>query len=136
MNSAFVLLAAYHGAMAFHSPKRLKRASGIRLRLGGEEPTGWLPPGAARPLPTPVREVLVDIELQGDGANGCLLIFQAQDESFCWDNWYESIQAAELAAQVYGVEPSDWITIDWSSNGPTTKKSATECRGPDKPAGE
>jgi hypothetical protein len=35
----------------------LKRASGVKHRFGGEERSGWLPPGAAIPLATPVHDL-------------------------------------------------------------------------------
>jgi hypothetical protein len=95
--------------MGFDFTPPVKRATGILLRLGGEEPSGWLPPGAAKPLATPVRDVLVDIEIHRNGPNDCLLICAAQDGSFCWDNWYESIADAErAAAEEYGVDQSRW----------------------------
>jgi len=98
--------------MAENPIQTLKRATGLLVRLGGEESSGWLPPDAARPLPTPARDVLVDFKITSDGAAGYLLIFQAQDGSFCWDHWYESIEAAELAAHEFGVAPSAWIPAE------------------------
>ena len=41
----------------------VKRVTGVPVRFGGEEHRGWLPAGAAVPLPTPVRDVLLDIEI-------------------------------------------------------------------------
>ena len=33
----------------------VKRVVGLRIRIGGESHSGWLPPNAAQPLPTPTR---------------------------------------------------------------------------------
>ncbi|HVU89880.1 MAG TPA: hypothetical protein VHD36_21295 [Pirellulales bacterium] len=83
----------------------------MSIRIGGEEHSGWLPAGAVKPLPTPVRDVLVDIEIERNGPNDCLLICAAQDGSFCWDDWFQSIDDAERAAKErYGIESRDWTT--------------------------
>src|SRR5262245_60197964 len=75
----------------------VKRIRGLVLQLGGEPHSGWLPPGAATPLPTPVRIVCVDLEISFDG-NGYLLICEARDGSFCWDTWHQTLSAAEVQA--------------------------------------
>jgi hypothetical protein len=88
----------------------LKRITNLRLRLGGEEHRGWLPPGAATPLPTPVQKVVVDLSIEFDGT-GYLLICSAQDGSFSWDTWHESLNDAENQARDdYGVQSGDWIS--------------------------
>lgn len=87
----------------------LKRHNSLLLRLGGEKHRGWLPPGAAKPLPMPVREVLVDLEIGFDGS-GFLLFCAARDGSFCWDSWHESLEGAQLqAAEDYGV--TEWSQV-------------------------
>ena len=50
----------------------LKRIRGLRIRVGGVKHSGWLPAGAAVPLPTPVRDLTVDVEIDHDG-HGYLL---------------------------------------------------------------
>jgi predicted secreted protein len=88
-----------------------KRIVGLEIHLGGEEPTGWLPPGASKPLPTPVRDVLVDLTIEFDGS-GYLLVCCAQDGSFCWDTWHESLADAEqAAADTYGVRAEQWLDV-------------------------
>ncbi len=42
----------------------LKHAYGIPHECGGEEHTGWLPPGAATPLPTPIRHLTLDATIE------------------------------------------------------------------------
>ena len=56
----------------------VKRVSGVPVKFGGESHSGWLPAGAAIPLPTPVLDVLLDIEIQFDGS-GYLLCYSSQD---------------------------------------------------------
>ncbi len=98
--------AEYHAAMG----RAIKHIHDLMVRLGGEEHAGWLPPGAAKPPPTPVRDVLVDLSIEFD-ESGYFLICAAQDESFCWDGWYQTLTEAEAAAlRGYGVGPGDWIS--------------------------
>jgi hypothetical protein len=85
------------------------RASGVPVRIGGESHAGWLPRGAAIPLPTPVRNLIVDIEIQFDGT-GYLLCYQSRDGSFVGDTWHHSLEDAKLSAvEQLGVQPSQWI---------------------------
>jgi hypothetical protein len=91
----------------------VKRIVGWPYVFGGEEHSGWLPPGAVNPPPTPIRRGLVDLEIdeikEGNPSAGYLLIQTAQDGSFCWDTWYASIADAEAAAaDVYGVRSDAW----------------------------
>ena len=86
----------------------LKRVVELRVRIGGQQHSGWLPAGAATPLPTPVRDVLLDIEIQDDGS-GYLLCYASRDGSAYGDTWHESVEAAEqAAAEYFGVQPSQW----------------------------
>jgi hypothetical protein len=86
----------------------VKRITGLPFRIGGEEHSGWLPPGAAKPLPTPVRDLLVDLEIEFDGA-AYFLFCEAQDGSFRWDTWHQSLADAELcAAETYGIQAGQW----------------------------
>ncbi len=88
---------------------RVKWIVGFPFRLGGEPHSGWLPPGAAIPLPTPVRDVLLDIDIQHDGG-GYLLCYSSQDGTFSGDTWHQSIEAAEQAAKEdFGVQASQWL---------------------------
>lgn len=88
----------------------IKRATGIRFTYGGDEHRGWLPSGAAKPLPTPIRHVTLDISIEDTEGAGCLLIFVArEDAAFGNDYWFESLTAAEAAAQIwFGIEPGQW----------------------------
>ena len=86
----------------------VKRVVGLPFQDGGEEHTGWLPAGAAMPLPTPLRNVIIDLEIQFDGS-GYLLCFSARDGSMSGDTWHESLSQAEQAAlECFGIEPVQW----------------------------
>ncbi|WP_169972917.1 hypothetical protein [Tautonia rosea] len=86
----------------------VKRVVGLLVRIGGEQHTGWLPAGAAIPLPTPIRDVLIDIEVQFDG-HGYLLCYQSRDGDVYGDTWHGTLSEAEqVAAECFGVEPSQW----------------------------
>jgi hypothetical protein len=41
----------------------IKRLRGVPTRYGGEEHSGWVPANAATPLPTPLEEALLDLEI-------------------------------------------------------------------------
>ena len=76
----------------------VKRISGLRWQFGGEEYSGWLPPGAAVPLPTPIHDVLLDIEIQFDG-HSYFLCYSARDGSTSGDTWHQSLADAERSAE-------------------------------------
>jgi hypothetical protein len=80
-----------------------------RLKIGGEQHSGWLPEGFATPLPTPVREVDMTFEITDDGGGNFLLIYCSEDKSACGDTWHQSVQEAKEAAQRYfGIEMNEW----------------------------
>lgn len=90
--------------------RRLLRVEGRPLRLGGQPHRGWLPPGAAQPLPTPTRSVLIDLVIEADDS-GCLLVVEAQDGSIAADTWHASLDEAKRAALAwFGVESDDWTS--------------------------
>ena len=87
----------------------VKRVVGRPHRFGGEEHTGWLPPGAAKPLPTPIYDVLLDVEIQ-QITGGYLLIYASQDGKFRADSWYEAMVDAEAAAnEWFGISAEQWL---------------------------
>ena len=84
----------------------VRRRRGWKVR-GGDH-AGWLPVDAATPLPAPVREVTLEVQIEDDGA-GCLLLHVADDRSTFGDTWHETLEAAEKAAlEDFGLRPSDW----------------------------
>lgn len=84
--------------------------NGVQLVIGGEEHSGWLPEGAAMPLPTPVRNVVLDLSIEFDGS-GYLLIHQSTDGSLAGDLWYPTLEEAQTAAgEFFKVGHSQWIT--------------------------
>jgi hypothetical protein len=111
----------------------LKRASGVSYWYGGESHSGWLPPGAAIPLPTPVRHLTLDVTIEGDGGTGYIVVCTAREEpAFGNDNWFANMAEAEAAAEAwFGIEPERWqdawarATVDpadrhgfWYNNSP------------------
>jgi hypothetical protein len=88
--------------------KVVKRISGYRLELGGEQHSGWLPSGAAIPPPTPLSPVELDLEIQYDGG-GYLLCYESRDGEVHGDTWHSSLEEAErAAAKWFDVQPTDW----------------------------
>jgi hypothetical protein len=86
----------------------IRRITCVPFRFGGVTHSGWLPPGAATPLPTPVKEVLLDIEIE-EVSGGYLLCYCSHDGSEAGDTWHQSLAAAEeTAARDFGVKPADW----------------------------
>ena len=83
------------------------RIQGRRMVLGGREHSGWVPASAARPLPTPVSEVIVDFLIEGD-ENGAMLYWDGRDGSHL-DYWRESVDGAiEQAEFSWGIRPDEW----------------------------
>jgi hypothetical protein len=82
------------------------------VRMGGQQHTGWLPAGAARPLPTPIRDLLFNFDIQFDGF-GYLLCYVSMDDTVYGDTWHESLDQAEAAAlDNFGITANEWMSID------------------------
>jgi hypothetical protein len=91
--------------------KTMKQINGVPVRIGGDQHTGWLPAGAARPLPTPIRELLMDLEILYDGS-GYLLCYSSRNGSVHGDTWHASVLEAEQAAiEYFGIEPRQWYSV-------------------------
>ena len=86
----------------------IKRISGHKARVGGTQHSGWLPEGAAEPLPTPIRDVIFNLEIQFDGY-GYLLYYASQEGDLHGDTWHETIEDAEQAAvEYFNVGADQW----------------------------
>ena len=80
------------------------------IQIGGEHHSGWLPPGASTPLPTPIRDLLLNLEIQFD-EGGYLFCYDSTDGSFCGDTWHETRADAEEAARLaFGIDSREWRT--------------------------
>jgi hypothetical protein len=89
----------------------IKRIVGLRVMIGGEQHSGWLPENACTPLPIPTREVAFDIEIQSDGA-GYVLSYASADGDLIGDNWYERYEdAMTAAAEYFGVRDDAWQIV-------------------------
>jgi len=87
-------------------PVRQKR--GLIVTIGGDQHRGWLPAGAALPLPEPIREVALDLSIEEIDA-GFLVITSSADRSISGDTWHETLASAERAAfEAFGITPTDW----------------------------
>jgi hypothetical protein len=88
------------------------RVSKFLVTIGGDQHSGWLPAGAAVPLPTPVRQIELDPEIEFDGA-GYLLVVAATDDSVYGDTWYQTEREAKaVASAYYGVPQSAWAPTE------------------------
>jgi hypothetical protein len=84
------------------------KVAGFAVTIGGEPHSGWLPPGAAMPLPTPIRHVVLDLEIEFD-ESGYLLCYVSRDGTVSGDTWHQSLEEAkEAATAFFGIERSRW----------------------------
>jgi hypothetical protein len=82
------------------------------IRFGGEEHSGWLPPGAAQPLPTPIIEVPLNLEIVSGDGSGYFLRRSSTNTSYIGDSWHASLEdAIEQARFEFGIEPSEWEVL-------------------------
>jgi hypothetical protein len=90
----------------------VERVEQFRTTIGGHPHTGWLPAGAAVPLPTPARDIELDLTIEDDGGSGFLRIFHSSDGSVRGDTWHQTIQdARETARNSFGVPLEAWRTV-------------------------
>ena len=92
----------------------VKRASVPCIVEGRMQPgAGWSAAGMALQhgyeLPSPVREVLLHVDLEKDGG-GYLLIVTSDDPSIWCDDWFASQDEAEKAA-------ADWYGVHLETGG-------------------
>jgi hypothetical protein len=92
----------------------IKRLSGVPVRFGGEEHSGWLPANAVTPLPTPVEEAVVDFEISAV-EGGYILQWYSRNTSHCGDLWHETLEdAVEQASIDWGIRPEEWLSGEHS----------------------
>jgi hypothetical protein len=78
------------------------------VSVGGEHHLGWLPENAAEPLPIPVRKLLFDFVIKGDG--GYIFEYQSQSGEFINDSWHETLEDAKVHGQQnFGVPMDVWV---------------------------
>jgi hypothetical protein len=84
----------------------VKKVEGWQFTFGGEVHSGWLPPNAATPLPTPIEHEVLDVAIE-KCEGGYLLAWVARRSATCrellplkvGDSWHETIEDAQAAAQ-------------------------------------
>ena len=87
----------------------VRRVQNRIVRFGGEEHSGWLPPGAAQPLPTPTIEVLLNLEIAIADGSGYFLQYRSTNTGYIGDTWHEDLEGAvEQAKLPFGIEPAEW----------------------------
>ena len=93
------------------SMRVVKKLRNREVQFGGEEHTGWLPPGASRPPQTSVEVVRLDFEIQAtDG--GYLLIWEGTERRHCGDTWHSTASdAVDQAKLRFGIEPQEWSPV-------------------------
>jgi hypothetical protein len=85
------------------------RAADKEVVVGGTQQSGWLPAGAGRLLPEPIRAVRMSLEIDDD-AGGYLLCCSSKDASLYADTWHETLAQAKWAAQEdFGVQDHEWV---------------------------
>jgi hypothetical protein len=86
----------------------VQRVVAYPVKIGGVSHSGWLPPGASIPLPTPVHEVALDLEIQFDGS-GYLLCYSTADGSVRGDTWHQLLEDAVTEAEkAFGIPACVW----------------------------
>lgn len=94
----------------------LKKVENWPFTFGGVQHSGWLPPNAATPKPTPVEHVFLNVSIERvDG--GYLLVWsdaRADDagdpeSQQNGDTWHQTIADAEsAAADAFGITSEEW----------------------------
>ena len=93
-----------------HERRVVARIPAAKAIIGGETPSGWLPPNASEPRPSPGQEVEYNIEIE-DLSDGFILLYEATDGSGWSDTWHPTLEEAmEVAEEDFGVHRSDWQT--------------------------
>ena len=90
----------------------IRRVLNRTVRFGGHEHSGWLPSGAAQPLPTPTIDVLLNLEIVSDDGSGYFLQSSSTNTSYISDTWHEDLEGAiEQARLQFGIEPHEWEVL-------------------------
>jgi hypothetical protein len=90
----------------------VERVEHFQTTIGGQPHTGWLPPRAAVPPPTPARTIELTLTIDDDGGSGFLLIFHSPDNSVRGDTWHRTIEEArEAARDSFGVPFEAWRAV-------------------------
>ena len=83
------------------------------VEFGGEEPSGWLPTGAATPLATPLVRVDLAFAILSEGEKGgYILEWRGPTAETSNDTWHASVEAAVIEAERrFGVPPDAWAKL-------------------------
>jgi hypothetical protein len=90
----------------------VRRVLNRTVRFGGEEHSGWLPPGAAQPLLTPIIDVPLNLEIVSGDGSGYFLQYRSANTSYIGDTWHEDLEGTiEQAKLQFGIEPGEWEVL-------------------------
>jgi hypothetical protein len=90
----------------------VKRADARAIRLGGQSHSGWLPKGAAVPLPTPEVVVSLEFAVHEDAPGSYILEWQGPSPEHCGDSWHSSLEdALRVAEEAFGIARHDWRDV-------------------------
>ena len=86
----------------------VKELRGRRVEVGGEEHSGWLPPRAVWPRPTPIEAATVDFEIS-EVEGGYMFEWHSRNTSHQGDTWHETLEDALGEARLsFGIDPAEW----------------------------
>jgi hypothetical protein len=81
----------------------------VKVCIGGEPHTGWLPSGVAEPLPTPVRELDLKLTIFDNEGDGCVFEWESADGTYRGDTWHQTLEEAKRAARDwFGIAENAW----------------------------
>jgi hypothetical protein len=83
------------------------------VELGGERHEGWLPEGAAVPLPTSPVVVRFDFSLWEEAPDSWILEWRGEPPDHDNDSWHARREdALRYAEEAFGIAPSEWHEVD------------------------
>jgi hypothetical protein len=89
----------------------LKQILGKPIQFGGNEHSGWLPPNATLPQPTPIENAILDIRIL-ETKGGFILEWESRNTNLSNDTWHKTIDDAENQAEYqFGIKPSEWEVL-------------------------
>ena len=89
--------------------RTVRHVSNVEVMFGGEEHSGWLPPGASTPRPTDTSCAHIDFRIEEQDPENYLLVWSSRDTGHAGDTWHRSLTEAVAQAEAsFGVSPDDW----------------------------
>jgi hypothetical protein len=90
----------------------LVRVAEWTVEFGGEEATGWLPDGAAKPPATPLQRVDLAFAVLSFGDGDYILEWKGPTDETCGDSAHDSLEDAITSAEeAFGVPIDAWSIL-------------------------